>query len=132
VAAVTEVRVAQLFDEVHPVAGPYFSVARERIEDEAERRRVADYLSAGTVVLYTTATDRDWVDASRGRPVGMSYRTDGDWVWSEGLGYYVTTHGIAPDPDFYTHIRARAYRCSTVDDATGRRALAALHAARDR
>ncbi len=127
----TEVRVARLFDEVHPVAGPYFSVARERIEDEAERQRVAAYLAAGTVVLFTTATDRDRVDATRGRPVGMSYRTDGEWVWSEGVGYYLTTHGIAPVPEFYAHIRARAYRCSTVDDATGRRALAALRASRD-
>jgi hypothetical protein len=128
---VTEVRVARLFDEVHPVAGPYFSLARERIEDEAERQRVAAYLAAGTGVLFTTATDRDWVDAARGRQVGMGYRTDGEWVWSEGLGYYVTVHGIAPDPEFYAHIRARAYRCSAVDDATGRRALAALNAARD-
>jgi hypothetical protein len=124
-------RIAQLFDHVHPSAGPYFAADRARIEDLSERERVAGYLDAGGLVLFTDAYDRDWVDPRRGRKVPMSFRTDGAWIWNDGLAYYVRGHGVAPDPEFYQHIRDNGYGCAEVDQATRERALRELYAARD-
>lgn len=124
-------RIAQLYDQVHPTAGPYFSAERGRIDDDAERDRVGGFLGRGGLVLYTDGKDRDWVDARRGRRVPMSFRTDGEWVWNDGLEYYVREHGIAPDPEFYQHIREHGYTCPEVDEQTRERALQALYAARD-
>jgi hypothetical protein len=122
-------RIAQLFDGNHPVAGPYFAAGREWIGDPAERARIARFLGGGTVILFTTARERDYLDPSAPREVGMSFRTDGEWVWSDGLAYYVRHHGIAPDPDFYRHIRARDYRAADPDESAATAALDALYAA---
>jgi hypothetical protein len=118
-----QIQVARLFDGIHPDAGPYFSAARERVADEAERARLAGFLAGGAGLLHTTARDRDRLDTRLGRRVPMGFRTDGVWVWSTGLGYYLLRHEMAPDPDFYRYIRVRGYRCQTPDHA---RVLAVL------
>jgi hypothetical protein len=124
-------KIAQLFDQVHPSAGPYFSAQRGHIDDPAERERVAGFLRRGGLVLYTDGKDKDWVDPRQGRSVPMSFRTDGAWLWNDGLEYYVRLHGVAPDPDFYQHIRDSDYTCPEVSQPTRERALEALYAARD-
>lgn len=123
-----EVRIARLFDAVDPESGPYFAADRGRVEDAAERERIAGFLDAGTVILFTTAREPDRVDPASGGEVGMSLRTDGEWVWSDALAYYVRRHGIAPDPDFYAHIAGLDYTCPPTDDATAQRALEAVYA----
>ena len=120
-------RFATVFDGHHPAAGPYFSAERERIADSGERTRVADYLRAGVPLLMTTERDVDRVDAGRGRRVPLGYRTDGDWVWSESLAYYVAEHGVAPEQPLYRHIRDRGYVCPEPDDEIADRALADLY-----
>src|SRR5690606_2352302 len=42
--------------------------------------------------------------------VPLGYRTDGVWVWPEGLAYYVQTRGVAPELALLTHIESRASR----------------------
>ncbi len=125
-------RIARLFDAVHPSAGPYFAADRARVPDAAERARIAGYLDGGTVILSTTARDVDRVEPRRGRRVGMSFRTDGDWVWSDGLAYYVRVHGIAPDEDFYAHVRRHGYACPPAGESAVDRALDALYTAAER
>ena len=96
--------------------------------DDAERERVAAFLAAGTPILMTTALGPDKLDPARGNVVGASYRTDGTWVWSDGLAYYVRVHGVAPEDDLLLWIRGRDYRCATPDESTQDRALDVLWA----
>lgn len=96
--------------------------------DDAERERVAAFLAAGTPILMTTALGPDKLDPARGNVVGASYRTDGTWVWSDGLAYYVRVHGIAPEGDLLLWIRGRDYRCATPDESAQDRALDVLWA----
>lgn len=98
------------------------------IVDAAERDRVAAYLDSGAPILVTTALAVDQLSPDQGNRVGMSYRTDGKWVWSEALSYYVATYGLAPEDGFYQHIRANRYTCPTPDGAAQDRALDALYA----
>ena len=94
------------------------------IADPAERQRVAGYLRSATPILATTATVADRYAPERGKPVGLTVRSDGTWVWSDAHAYYVEHHGIAPEPDFYSHIKAANYRCHQIDPDTAARALA--------
>jgi hypothetical protein len=97
----------------------------------ADADRVAGYLAAGTVILFTTATTADRYAPDRGAPVGLSVRSDGVWVWSDMIGYYTATYGIPPEPDLLAHIRANGYACPALDDATARRTVDAFYAARE-
>ena len=120
-----DVRIARVF------AGPTASVGdavHTWIEDSEERHRVAAYLRAGTPILTTTALQPDLIDPARGRVVGASFRTDGTWVWSDALTYYTGAYGLAPEDEFYTHIRAEHYACPVPGDAAQDDALNTLYA----
>jgi hypothetical protein len=124
-----DIKVARLFDGIGQDGVPFFADDRARIEDPEERERVGRYLLSGTMILRTTGRDVDYLDPDRKRSVGMSFRTDGNWLWSDALGHYAMNHGIAPDPDFYQHIRAQSYAPATPDEAAIRRALEVLQEA---
>jgi hypothetical protein len=98
-----------------------------RLADPAERDRVAEYLAAGAPILMTTALTPDRLDPSRGSVVGASYRTDGRWVWSDALTYYVRVHALAPEHEFLEWIRVRDYACPAPDDSAQDAALDALY-----
>ncbi|MFD0540822.1 hypothetical protein ACFQY7_50440 [Actinomadura luteofluorescens] len=36
----------------------------------------------------------------------LTFHTDGTWVWSGAVAYYLTEHGVPPEPDLVAHIRA--------------------------
>ena len=117
-----EVRIARVF------AGATDEGRDDWLGDPSERERIVSYLRAGPAILMTTALQPDRLDPSRGEVVGASYRTDGTWVWSDALTYYVRVHGLAPEDGFREHIRARGYACVAPDDAAQDRALDALYA----
>jgi hypothetical protein len=124
------IRIARLFDGFAPESGPYFEPERFRIGDPAERERVAAYLRGGIVLVRSTALDPDMVDRGRGHVVPASFRTDGAWIWSDGLMYYVREHGVAPVSEFYDHIVAHGYRCPAPDTEAVDRAARRLAEAR--
>jgi hypothetical protein len=124
---VSSVRIARLYDEAGGGV-PRFT-DRARIEDPGERGRVLAYLRSGTPLLHTTQSDMDRVDPSRGPRVALSLRTDGTWLWNDGVAYYLDIHHLAPDPGLYKHIRARRYACAQPDRAAVHAAIRALHGA---
>jgi hypothetical protein len=120
------VRIGGVFDGVDPTTRrPVLAPDHPRL-DRVECDRVVAYLRAGTDVMTTTALDVDQIDPSRGQIVPVSFRTDGTWVWSDEVPYYVETYALAPEPDLYRHIVARGYRCATPDAAAVRSAQLAL------
>ncbi|GAA0366869.1 hypothetical protein GCM10010151_66000 [Actinoallomurus spadix] len=121
---------ARVFDGVDSETDePYFAPDHPAVEDEGERRRLADYLKAGRPILTTTALEIDRVDRSRGEVVPLSFRTDGYWIWTDTVVYYLETHGLAPDLELSRHIAASGYACPEVDDASAERALKSLYRA---
>jgi hypothetical protein len=117
---------ARVFDRVDPVTGPAFDADHPRVDDPAERERVLAWLAAGAVLLATTERVADVVDPRQGAVVPLSYRTDGTWVWTDTVGYYLEVHHLAPDAELYDHIRARGHALPTVDAVAEHRALAYL------
>jgi hypothetical protein len=121
---VTPVRIARVFDEVD-ADGARFRPEHERLTGD-DLEQVAGYLEAGTPVLATTGRMPDVVTPERGKVVPMTYRTDGQWLWSESATYYLRTYGLAPDPELLHHARSAGALLPAPGPAEQHRALALL------
>ncbi|MEV0058178.1 hypothetical protein AB0H34_47820 [Saccharopolyspora shandongensis] len=121
-----EITVARVFDAVDPISGPSFAPDHPRMDNEAERGQILDYLRAGAALMITTATLDDVVDPSRGAVVPMSLRTDGTWIWPDTIAYYLEHHHLAPDPDLLAHIRDAGLLPPELDAVAIYRAMDAL------
>ena len=122
-----DIQIAELFDPVDEVGGPGFAASRPTLED-SERGAVLAYLDAAGPLLTTTALMDDVMDQRHHGVVPMSFRTDGQWVWTDAIAYYLRHYKLAPDPQLLHHIRTRRYELSPVDAVAQHRALAALQA----
>lgn len=101
-----EFPLARVFDTVHPIDGPGFAPDHLRVEDEDERRALATYLGAGEPVVMTTGLMEDVLDPERGGVVPMNFRTDGTWIWTDSVTFYLEEYHLAPEPDLLAHLRA--------------------------
>ncbi|MFG1885212.1 hypothetical protein [Micromonospora sp. NPDC049102] len=118
-------RIARAFDVVDPVTGPGFAPEHERLDD-TERDAVLRYLEDAPLLLTSTERMIDVVDPERGNVVPLDHRTDGLWVWTDSVPYYLRHHELAPDPEFLAAIRAGNYLLPPVTDIGRHRALAEL------
>ncbi|QMU77932.1 hypothetical protein GXW83_21780 [Streptacidiphilus sp. PB12-B1b] len=115
-------QLARVYDLVDPVLGPGFTVDHPVLDDAEERARVLDYLASGVPVLSTTARTPDPLDREAGDAVPSSFLTDGEWIWTEAVGYFLERHGLAPDPGLLAHIRYADYAVPELDQETASRA----------
>jgi hypothetical protein len=58
--------------------------------------------------------------------VPRSFRTDGQWIWSDALHYYLREHALAPTAESYSHVVHCGYRCPEPERAAIRRAVQML------
>ncbi|WP_340687946.1 hypothetical protein LCL61_18310 [Amycolatopsis coloradensis] len=100
----SEIKVARIFDNVDPEKGPAFAPDRPKIDDEDERERICAYLESATLLLVTSAMLDDIVDPGRGPTVPTNFYTDGVWVWTDSVTYYLREHHLAPDPELLAYI----------------------------
>ncbi|WP_157252315.1 hypothetical protein [Nonomuraea typhae] len=117
-------KLARVFDGVRDGV-PYFLPDHPRGADPA----LAAYLRAGAPILVTRTMEQDRLDPGRGAVVPTTFRTDGVWVWTDAVVYYLETHGIRPDPGLRAHAAARGYRMPEVGEEIARRMLEGLPAA---
>ena len=102
-------RIARLFDGRDEAGRFRIDPGRPRLDDPGERERLAKFLAAGFVVVRIPGLHEDVLDPDRPRRAPMSTHTDGTWIWSAAMRYFLLEHGIAPEPDFLAHIRASDY-----------------------
>jgi hypothetical protein len=100
-------KIARVFDFARPDTGPGFEPGHRVITDTGERDRMLRYLTSGTTVLHTTARTPDILDPDAGQVVPASFRTDGEWIWTDTVAYYLEHHGLAPDEELAAHVDAR-------------------------
>jgi hypothetical protein len=110
-------RIARVFDFAKPDTGPGFDPQHRMVTDSAERDRMLEYLTSGTPVLHTTARTRDVLSPAAGQVVPTSFRTDGEWIWTDTVAYYLEQHGLAPDEELAAHIDER-WQAGDVDAQT--------------
>ncbi|MFI7130803.1 hypothetical protein ACIBQ1_34290 [Nonomuraea sp. NPDC050153] len=121
VEIVPEISVARVFDGVRDGV-PYFLPGHPRVQDP----RLTGYLKAGAAILSTMSLDLDRLDPARGAVVPLTFRTDGTWVWTDTVTYYLEEHGIRPDDELCAHIAAQGFRCPAVDQAVAEQTLREL------
>jgi hypothetical protein len=116
-------RMARLFDGLGPGQTP--QVDRPPVPgDEVEA--LADYLTKASIVLAARSLDNDLLDPTRPAKVPLTYLTDGTWIWPGGVGYYLRTHGVPPEPELVEHIRRQGFQPREVDDYTRDLAVATI------
>jgi hypothetical protein len=123
-------RIARLFDGIDEGRADIGDRGEPCVEKE--RDSILSYLNKGKVILRTSARDVDRVDESREKVVPIAFRTDGTWIWSEAVAYYLTTHDVVPEADFRDHLRRRGYRYQEPSEDEVKAASAALRARRRR
>ncbi|HET9170656.1 MAG TPA: hypothetical protein VFN97_14545 [Actinospica sp.] len=107
---------AKVFDGTDQATGMPV-VNRPRLRDD-EAQRVLDYLKAGPVFLFASSFDKDVYFPDNPPAVPLKFATDGSWIWSGAVIYYLEKYGLPPEPDFLAHIRARDYVLPEVSDET--------------
>ena len=118
---------ARVFDTFDPELGPGFDLEHPRL-DEAELDRVAGYLDKGVPLLITPELAPDVLAPERGDVVPTAFRTDGRWIWTDAVGYYLREHALAPEAELLAQIRANDYRVPEVDAVALHRTLSVLYA----
>lgn len=71
--------------------------------DSATSEQLAAYLKSGVTLMSTTQKVPDAVTGSTAAVVPISIVTDGEYVWSMAVAYYVETHHISPGNEFIAH-----------------------------
>lgn len=117
---------AHLYDGFDPATGPFFNPGHRRVDDQTDRQRAARFLRDGTVVLRSLGLDVDAVEPGRGHVVPGSFRTDGEWIWSDAHAYYLVQHGIALPDEFQAHLVACQYQCPVPADGSLKQAAGVL------
>lgn len=127
------IRLAPVYDGVTADGTPLFDLDRPRLK-APDREPIATVLDAGSVLMSTTACLDDVLDPADGRArVPAGFRTDGAWVWSDAVAYYLRTHGVAPVADLLSHLDRRRTDSPAQPDAVALfRATAALTRPPDR
>jgi hypothetical protein len=120
-----EFEMARVFDFADPVTGPGFVPDHPVISDRAERDRLLAYLRGGAMALMSTTSMHDVLDSGAPAVVPMNFRTDGEWIWTDTVEYYLVHHGIAPDAGLIAHIDAMSARGQAVPDTSHDSALRA-------
>lgn len=98
---------------------------RGRVTDLAERERLLGYLTACATVVEDNYYEPDYIDPTRRFAVQFLYRTDGVWVWSAAVEYYLRHHGVGVEPELRERIVRADYHAPDVPAEVVARALRA-------
>ncbi|MGW2014949.1 hypothetical protein [Streptomyces sp. NPDC001927] len=104
-----EFRLAAVFDHVDPDTGPGFAVDHPAVEDPELLGLLVERLNAGTPVLVTPVLMDDVLNPERRAEVPMNFRTDGTWVWTDTVTYYLEQYALAPEPGLLAHLSSPDY-----------------------
>jgi hypothetical protein len=80
----------------------------------------------GGAAVRSACVFDDVVDRHRHGAVLANFRTDGTWVWTDTVAYYLEQHHLAPEEELLAHIRAAGYRVPALGEPARRRVLASL------
>lgn len=80
-----------------------------------ELKRVVAYLESGVMAIASPGIVESLLDPAKiiGTP---SWKTDGVWLWTDTLAYYLSVHTVRLPPAFVSHIRDNGYRVPPVGD----------------
>jgi hypothetical protein len=120
-------RFLSVFDQNSPA--PAIDPDRDRL-DSATSTRLGAYLRAGVPLMGTTQKVPDVLTGSPAPIVPISIHTDGEYVWSMAVAYYVETHRISPGEEFLAHCASNGWTVPGLSSAEIEEGLAFVNASR--
>ncbi|QSQ24865.1 hypothetical protein JY651_07965 [Pyxidicoccus parkwayensis] len=81
-----------------------------------ERRRVAEYLDQGKVIVTSCGPLGDILNPARGKVTLAELRTDGVFMWPTPLAYYVREYGVGLPSEFLSHMEAAGWSPPRLSD----------------
>lgn len=77
-----------------------------RDREQADERRMIEYLRSGRQVVFTLGLSRDVFVSDDEKIIGpLRLLTDGNWVWPSDLEYYLENYHIELSLSFVNHVR---------------------------
>ena len=128
-AAPEALRRAKVFDGRDEDGSPL--VWRQGLTSVDEIMRIVGYLKSAPTVLFGRGFESDAWSPEDPPAVPRTFSTDGTWIWSGAVTYYLQKYGMPPEADLLAHIRARNYAVSEVsaqDRETAREQLLGVRA----
>ncbi|QCW49532.1 hypothetical protein FE634_02280 [Nocardioides dongxiaopingii] len=120
-------RFLSVFDQNSPT--PAIDPTRDRL-DSATCTRLSAYLRAGVRLMGTTQKVPDVLTESSTPIVPISIHTDGEYVWSMAVAYYVETHRISTGEEFLVHCASNGWTVPSLSFAEVEEGLAFVNASR--
>jgi hypothetical protein len=88
-------------------------LAGNKFPTELEMNQIIDYLKAGKFILSDRLVTRSTVTNERFDP--HTIYTDGEWIWTSALIYYINKMNIEPPKDFLRHINSKTVLPKNLD-----------------
>ncbi|WP_051781830.1 MULTISPECIES: serine/threonine-protein kinase [unclassified Streptomyces] len=107
-SSATALHLARVFDFRGPDGAPAIAPDREHVTSAEECAALLRSLRQAPVALHGLVPEPDRLDPDRNRVVPAGFRTDGLWVWSDQIAYYLERYRCAPDPALRHHLARRA------------------------
>jgi hypothetical protein len=85
---------------------PVLDASLELTDDRTSTAEMLRFLEGGSEVLGAPGLSEDWLDPAHSLVVPMGFRTDGTWLWSVELAFYLREHGVIPEKEFVAHMAA--------------------------
>lgn len=98
------VAVAPVFDGADEAGVPWFAPGRRVVADPDARVWLLEALRAAPVLVWSSTHMTDVLAPRAGAVVPRHLRSDGHWVWSEAVAFYLEQYGLAPDPRLVAHL----------------------------
>ncbi len=84
---------------------------KDYIQKEKEDiNKISDYLLSGVEIIVSPGTVNDLLDESKGIAGTTSLFTDGEWLWSGDLAYYVREYRLKLPEEFINTMRKNAWK----------------------
>jgi len=71
------------------------------------------FMKSGELV-YQGAPKHDWLAGTPQALVSGAARTDGEWIWTDEMIYYLENYSILPPQAFLDHIQSKDYQVGSV------------------
>lgn len=71
-------------------------------------KKICNYLKSGTVIVACFGISKDIFDENK-ISGNQSLLTDGKYVWSDDLAYYVKEYGLQIDNDFLEYMKEKEW-----------------------
>ncbi len=100
-------KIIDVYDEITSgtdiAKGPTITVAsRSKLENE-QKAKVLAYLKSGTLVMAARHLEDDLLNPEL-KAATATYVTDGAYVWSGRVEYYLAKYDLAPDLEFVNYV----------------------------